>query len=106
LTRFLRRDQEDGSKNLEGRSKGEPDRPAGDPLYLKRANSLFYEFRRPGFAQELGYDSPADVVEKYPDFYWSSVAPLSTLHQIPERHGFRPAVLANLHSTTSAAIRR
>ena len=47
----------------------------GDPLYLKKANALFYEFRETGFARQLGYDCPADLVERYPEFYWRSVAP-------------------------------
>jgi hypothetical protein len=47
----------------------------GDPLYLKKANALFYEFEENGFNRQLGYASPADLVERYPDFYWSSVAP-------------------------------
>ena len=46
-----------------------------DPLYLKKANALFSEFRETGFARQLGYDCPADLVERYPEFYWHSVAP-------------------------------
>ena len=47
----------------------------GDPLYLKKPNALCYEFRETGFARQLGYDCPADLVERYPEFYWRSVAP-------------------------------
>jgi hypothetical protein len=47
----------------------------GDPLYLKKANALFYEFEENGFNRQLGYESPADLVERYPEFYWSHVAP-------------------------------
>src|SRR4029079_10410477 len=47
----------------------------GDPSYLRKANALFCEFRETGVAKTLGYDSPADVIEKYPDFYWRSVSP-------------------------------
>lgn len=25
--------------------------------------------------RQLGYDSPADIVNRYPQFYWNSVAP-------------------------------
>jgi hypothetical protein len=47
----------------------------GDPLYLKKANALFYEFEEIGLNRQLGYNSPADLVERYPDFYWTSVSP-------------------------------
>ena len=46
----------------------------GDPLYLKKANALFYEFEEIGLSRQLGYASPADLVERYPDFYWRSVS--------------------------------
>lgn len=47
----------------------------GDPQYLRKANALFYEFEETGVNRDLGYASPADVVEKYPQFYWNSVSP-------------------------------
>jgi hypothetical protein len=47
----------------------------GDPLYLKKANALFYEFEENGFNRQLGYETPADLVDRYPDFYWRSVSP-------------------------------
>ncbi len=47
----------------------------GDPNYLKKANALFYEFEEIGLNKKLGYDTPADVVYKYPQFYWKNVAP-------------------------------
>jgi hypothetical protein len=47
----------------------------GDPNYLKKANALFYEFEEIGLNKTLGYDTPADVVYKYPQFYWKNVAP-------------------------------
>jgi len=47
----------------------------GDPHYLKKANALFYEFEENGLNRQLGYDSPADLVDKYPNFYWRSVSP-------------------------------
>ena len=47
----------------------------GDPLYLKKANALFYEFEEIGLNRQLGYTSPADLVERFPDFYWTSVSP-------------------------------
>jgi len=47
----------------------------GDPLYLKKANALFYEFQENGLNRQFGYESPADLIDKYPDFYWRSVSP-------------------------------
>jgi hypothetical protein len=47
----------------------------GDPNYIKKANALYYEFEETGMNRQLGYESPADIVERYPQFYWNSVAP-------------------------------
>jgi hypothetical protein len=46
----------------------------GDPHYIRKANALYYEFEEVGLNRQLGYDSPADLVHKYPQFYWNSVA--------------------------------
>jgi hypothetical protein len=46
----------------------------GDPHYLRKANALFHEFAEIGITQKLGYTSPADLVERYPDFFWTSVS--------------------------------
>ena len=47
----------------------------GDPHYLRKANALYYEFEEIGMNRQLGYDSPADLVDKYPQFYWERVSP-------------------------------
>ena len=47
----------------------------GDPQYLRKANALYYEFEEVGMNKQLGYTSPADLVDVYPQFYWSSVSP-------------------------------
>jgi hypothetical protein len=47
----------------------------GDPNYLRKANALYHEFEEVGINRQLGYDSPADIVNRYPQFYWDSVAP-------------------------------
>jgi hypothetical protein len=47
----------------------------GDPNYLRKAGALFYEFEEIGLNKSLGYDTPADIVYKYPQFYWNNVAP-------------------------------
>ena len=47
----------------------------GDPQYLRKANALYYEFEEVGMNKQLGYTSPADLIDRYPKFYWTSVAP-------------------------------
>ena len=46
----------------------------GDPHYLRKTNALYYEFEEIGTNKQLGYASPADLSERYPQFYWSSVS--------------------------------
>jgi hypothetical protein len=46
-----------------------------DPLYLRRLNALYYEFVEIGMAEPRGYTSPADMVDRYPAFFWSVVEP-------------------------------
>ena len=45
----------------------------GDPLYLRKLNALYYEFVEIGVHKKLGYESPADVADRYPQFYWSKI---------------------------------
>jgi hypothetical protein len=47
----------------------------GDPNYIRKSNALYHEFEEVGVNRQLGYDSPADIVNRYPQFYWNSVAP-------------------------------
>jgi hypothetical protein len=47
----------------------------GDPQYLRKANALYYEFEEVGLNRQLGYESPADLTELYPQFYWKTVSP-------------------------------
>ena len=47
----------------------------GDPHYLRKVNALYYEFEEIGLNRQLGYESPADLVDKYPQFYWDSISP-------------------------------
>jgi hypothetical protein len=47
----------------------------GDPHYLRKANALYCEFEEVGMNRQLGYTSPADLTELYPQFYWKSVSP-------------------------------
>lgn len=46
-----------------------------DPHYMRKINGLFYEFRETGTAEKLGYETPADLAEAYPKFYWNAVRP-------------------------------
>jgi hypothetical protein len=45
----------------------------GDPLYLRKLNALYYEFAETGVNEKLGYSSPADLVDSYPQFYWGKI---------------------------------
>ena len=47
----------------------------GDPHYLRKANALYWEFEEVGINRQLGYTSPADLVDKSPGFYFNQVAP-------------------------------
>jgi hypothetical protein len=46
----------------------------GDPRYLRKANGLYQEFAEAGINERLGYESPADIVDRYPAFFWASVS--------------------------------
>jgi hypothetical protein len=46
----------------------------GDPHYLRKANALYCEFEEVGMNKQLGYASPADLTERYPQFYWSNIS--------------------------------
>jgi hypothetical protein len=63
----------------------------GDPHYLRKANALYYEFEEVGMNKQLGYDSPADLTDQYPKFFWSSISPfiqsairISTSHRLDD----------------------
>lgn len=47
----------------------------GDPHHLRKANALYYEFEEVGMNRQLGYTSPADLTDSYPQFFWSSISP-------------------------------
>jgi hypothetical protein len=46
----------------------------GDPFYPKKANALYRELEEAGKSRQLGYSCPADLIEKYPQFYWNHVS--------------------------------
>lgn len=78
LTRFPVPNDED---HLETRSEAALVRAAdligqlADPFYHRKINALYHEFVEIGVAEELGYTSPADVLHKYPEFFWGCVQP-------------------------------
>ncbi|NNE51750.1 MAG: metal-dependent phosphohydrolase [Sulfitobacter sp.] len=47
-----------------------------DPFYHRKINGLFHEFVETGFAAKLGYETPMDLMEQFPNFFWSQVQPL------------------------------
>jgi len=78
----------------------------GDPHYIRKANALYHEFEEAGLNRQLGYDSPADIVHKYPQFYWNSVAPYiqSAIRYLNVTANGRQWI-ANLHSNVFRAER-
>lgn len=46
-----------------------------DPYYPRKLNALFYEFAETGVTKALGYNSPADLADYYPRFFWNKVEP-------------------------------
>jgi hypothetical protein len=78
----------------------------GDPQYLRKANALWCEFEETGLNRQLGYASPADVVEQYPQFYWNSVSPhVQTAIRYLEVTTSGRQWLANLYSNVFRAGR-
>jgi hypothetical protein len=47
----------------------------GDPHHLRKANALYSEFEEVGMNRQLGYTSPADLTDSYPEFFWNSISP-------------------------------
>jgi hypothetical protein len=47
----------------------------GDPHYLRKANALYHEFEEIGMNKQLGYSTPADLIDSYSQFYWNSISP-------------------------------
>lgn len=77
MTRFpIPKDRNAASANLEPKLVQAADfiGQLGDPLYARKANALYYEFEEIGTNRQLGYTSPADIIEKYPPFFWNCVS--------------------------------
>jgi len=78
----------------------------GDPNYMRKSNALFHEFEEIGLNKTLGYATPADIVYKFPQFYWANVAPqiqlaISYLNVTSRGRQW----IANLHSNVFRAER-
>jgi hypothetical protein len=78
----------------------------GDPQYLRKANALYYEFEEVGMNKQLGYTSPADLIDLYPKFYWNDVAAhvQSAIRYLNVTSNGRKWI-ANLHSNIFRAER-
>ena len=78
----------------------------GDPNYMRKANALFNEFEEIGLNTSLGYNTPADVIYKYPQFYWTHVAPQvqAAIRYLNVTSSGRQWI-ANLHSNVFRAER-
>jgi len=77
MTRFpVPQDREEKSESLEPKLVQAADfiGQLGDPLYSRKANALYYEFEEIGTNRQLGYSSPADIIERYPSFFWNCVS--------------------------------
>ena len=78
----------------------------GDPNYIRKANALYYEFDEAGMNHQLGYASPADVVNFYPQFYWKTVYPhIETAIRYLNFTSRGRQWIANLHSNVFRAER-
>jgi len=74
-----------------------------DPNHLLKLNRLFHEFVETGEAKRLGYQSPADLADSYPSFFWSVVAPyIGDAIKYLERTQEGKQWIANLHSQVFA----
>ncbi|CAN5228057.1 metal-dependent phosphohydrolase [soil metagenome] len=78
----------------------------GDSHYIRKVNALYHEFEECGLNRQLGYENPADLIDKYPQFYWKSIAPFV---QTAIRHLHVTAAgrqwIANLYSNVFRAER-
>ena len=76
MTRFPARNLGGANENIEPRLVQAADLigQLGDPMYSRKANALYCEFEEVGMNRQLGYSSPADIIDKFPAFFWNSVS--------------------------------
>jgi len=78
----------------------------GDPHHLRKANALYYEFEEVGMNRQLGYTSPADLTDSYPQFFWNSISPhIQTALQYLNLTSSGRQWVANLYSNVFRAER-
>jgi hypothetical protein len=78
----------------------------GDPNYIRKSNALYCEFEEVGINRQFGYESAADIIEQYPQFYWNSVAPhIDTEIGYLNRTASGRQWIANLHANVFRAER-
>src|SRR5947209_13854174 len=51
------------------------DEKEGEQGVDEEGSLLRYEFEEIGLNKQFGYESPADIVDKYPQFYWNRISP-------------------------------
>ena len=77
----------------------------GDPLYSKKANALYWEFEEIGMNRQLGYSSPADLIDRYPELLLEhGVRTSRRRDQVSQHDRLRPAV--DRQSASPRALRR
>ena len=76
MTRFPAQKRSAANENIEPRLVQAADLigQLGDPMYSRKANALYCEFEEIGMNRQLGYSSPADIIDKYPAFFWNSIS--------------------------------
>ena len=78
----------------------------GDPHHLRKADALYYEFEEVGMNRQLGYTSPADLTDSYPQFFWNSISPhIQTAIQYLNVTSSGRQWVANLYSNVFRAER-
>jgi hypothetical protein len=107
-TRFPPAEATDNSDNEEGMLVRAADLigQLGDPHYLHKANALYCEFEEIGMNRQLGYTSPADLIDLYPKFYWNTISPhiQNAIRYLNVTSGGRQWI-ANLYSNVYRAER-
>ena len=73
-------------------------------LYLRKANALYYEFEEVGMNKQLGYTSPADLIDLYPKLLLEqrSIA-YPWRHPLPQHHVERTKVGSPISTAISFA---
>ena len=65
----------------------------GDPNYMKKSNALFYEFEEIGLNKTMGYETPADIVYRFPRILLDQCRAGNQYgHTLPQRYLKRAAM--------------